>query len=81
MFTKEIAPALQEAGVEFADWDDLDDDARAELTREFEDRIFPVLTPLAVDPAHPFPYISNLSLNLAVVGARPGDAASSDSRG
>src|SRR5712671_66109 len=68
VFTKDVRPALQDAGVEFCDWNDLDDDdARAQLTREFEDRIFPVLTPLAVDPAHPFPYISSLSLNLAVV--------------
>src|SRR6476660_8609170 len=66
-FTKEIAPALQEAGVAFTRWGELDADAQAQLTRVFEDRIFPVLTPLAVDPAHPFPYISNLSLNLAVV--------------
>jgi len=66
-FTKDIGPALQEAGVEFTDWDDLDQDARDQLSRVFEDRIFPVLTPLAVDPAHPFPYISNLSLNLAVL--------------
>jgi len=66
-FTKDIAPALQEAGVAITDWSDLDRDARDQLTRVFEDRIFPVLTPLAVDPAHPFPYISNLSLNLAVV--------------
>ncbi|HVJ98377.1 MAG TPA: polyphosphate kinase 1 [Acidimicrobiia bacterium] len=66
-FTKDIAPALQEAGVAISDWGDLDRDARDQLTRVFEDRIFPVLTPLAVDPAHPFPYISNLSLNLAVV--------------
>src|SRR6478735_7171277 len=66
-FTKDIAPALAEAGVEFVDWHDLDADARAQLTRVFDDRIFPVLTPLAVDPAHPFPYISNLSLNLAAL--------------
>jgi polyphosphate kinase len=65
-FTKDIAPALGEAGVEFCDWKDLDGDSRLQLSRVFEDRIFPVLTPLAVDPAHPFPYISNLSLNLAV---------------
>jgi polyphosphate kinase len=67
VFTKEIAPALQEAGVDFTDWKDLDADARRQLTSIFEERIFPVLTPLAVDPAHPFPYISNLSLSLAVV--------------
>jgi polyphosphate kinase len=67
VFTKEVAPALQEAGIEFCDWDDLDDTVRNQLTNEFDDRIFPVLTPLAVDPAHPFPYISSLSLNLAVV--------------
>ena len=67
VFTKDVRPALQEAGIEFCDWQDLDDEARDRLTNEFEDRIFPVLTPLAVDPAHPFPYISSLSLNLAVV--------------
>jgi polyphosphate kinase len=67
VFTKEIAPALQEAGVAFTPWQELDAETRSQLTRVFEDRIFPVLTPLAVDPAHPFPYISNLSLNLAVV--------------
>src|SRR3954453_14489821 len=66
-FTKEIAPALQDAGVAFTAWHELDADAQVRLSRVFEDRIFPVLTPLAVDPAHPFPYISNLSLNLAVV--------------
>jgi polyphosphate kinase len=67
VFTKDVAPALEEAGITFVDWEALDDDDRYVLTRVFEDRIFPVLTPLAVDPAHPFPYISNLSLNLAVL--------------
>jgi polyphosphate kinase len=67
VFTKDVRPALQDAGIEFCDWHDLAEDSRAQLTHEFEDRIFPVLTPLAVDPAHPFPYISSLSLNLAVV--------------
>jgi polyphosphate kinase len=66
-FTKDIAPALADAGIEFVDWQDLEPASRAELTRVFETQIFPVLTPLAVDPAHPFPYISNLSLSLAVV--------------
>jgi polyphosphate kinase len=70
-YTKEVAPALEEAGICFTDWVALDEDDRARLTRIFEDRIFPVLTPLAVDPAHPFPYISNLSLNLAVVVRDP----------
>jgi polyphosphate kinase len=66
-FTKEIAPALEEVGLAFTAWTDLDEESQTQLTRIFDDRIFPVLTPLAVDPAHPFPYISNLSLNLAVV--------------
>ncbi|MGO9872438.1 MAG: polyphosphate kinase 1 [Acidimicrobiia bacterium] len=67
VFTKDVLPGLQESGVGFCDWSDLDTNERTQLTREFDDRIFPVLTPLAVDPAHPFPYISSLSLNLAVV--------------
>ena len=71
MFTNEIAPALEDAGIRFADWDDLAADDRAHLEEMFADSIFPVLTPLAVDPAHPFPYISNLSLNLAVTVRDP----------
>jgi polyphosphate kinase len=71
VFTKEVVPALRDAGVEFADWEELSGDERDQLRREFEHRIFPVLTPLAVDPAHPFPYISNLSLNLAVAVRDP----------
>jgi polyphosphate kinase len=67
LFTKEIAPALEDVGIRLLDWDDLDDDDRTYLDAIFGARIFPVLTPLAVDPAHPFPYISNLSLNLAVM--------------
>jgi polyphosphate kinase len=61
-----VAPGLAAAGIVLSDWGTLEDDDRAYLERVFEERIFPVLTPLAVDPGHPFPYISNLSLNLAV---------------
>jgi polyphosphate kinase len=64
---------LADAGIRLSDWDDLDDEERAFLEQAFEERILPVLTPLAVDPAHPFPYISNLSLNLAVVVRTPGE--------
>jgi polyphosphate kinase len=71
VFTKDVAPALEEAGIRFSAWDELSDGDRAHLVEVFEERIFPVLTPLAVDPAHPFPYISNLSLNLAVVVRDP----------
>ncbi len=71
LFTKEIAPALEDVGIAFSNWDELDDDDREYLVDVFEARVFPVLTPLAVDPAHPFPYISNLSLNLAVVVRDP----------
>ncbi len=70
-FAKEVAPALEEAGIRNASWDDLSGDDRAHLDEMFVDSIFPVLTPLAVDPAHPFPYISNLSLNLAVTVRDP----------
>jgi len=67
VFLDEIVPALEAAQIRFVAWDDLDPAGRAHVDRVFEESIFPVLTPLAVDPAHPFPYISNLSLNLAVV--------------
>ena len=66
-FLDEIVPALADAGVRFSAWDELDDDDLEYLGAQFDERIFPVLTPLAVDPGHPFPYISDLSLNLAVV--------------
>jgi polyphosphate kinase len=68
---REVAGELGAAGLRFSDYRSLDDDDRAHLDRVFEDEVFPVLTPLAVDPAHPFPYISNLSLNLAVVVGDP----------
>jgi polyphosphate kinase len=66
IFLELIVPALGDAGVRLSDWSSLDDDDRVHLVDVFQRQIFPVLTPLAVDPGHPFPYISNLSLNLVV---------------
>ncbi|MDJ0960413.1 MAG: polyphosphate kinase 1 [Acidimicrobiia bacterium] len=66
-FLDELLPQLADAGVRLADWNELDNGDRAHLNQIFEDELFPVLTPLAVDPSHPFPFISNLSLNLAVI--------------
>jgi polyphosphate kinase len=67
LFLDQIVPALAEVGVVFSSYRELDEVDRKYLDEVFEERIFPVLTPLAVDPGHPFPYISDLSLNLAVV--------------
>jgi len=71
VFMKSLAPALGERGIVFSGWDALDDDDRSYLVDVFQKNIYPVLTPLAVDPGHPFPYISNLSLNLAVIVCDP----------
>ncbi len=71
VFLDEVAPQLAEHDVTFVTWSDLDDAQRLRLSGYFSDQIFPVLTPLAVDPAHPFPYISGLSLNLAVMVRDP----------
>jgi polyphosphate kinase len=71
LFADQIHPALAAAGVRITRWDDLSKPHRASLQATFSERIFPVLTPLAVDPGHPFPYISNLSLNLAVLVEDP----------
>ncbi len=68
---REVATALVDHGIEVVRIDEVGEAQRAALDRVFQDRIFPVLTPLAVDPSHPFPYISNLSLNLAVIVADP----------
>ena len=66
-----VKPALAAAGIWISDWEDLDDEDRKYLIDVYEQRIFPVLTPLSFDPGHPFPYISNLSLNLGVTVADP----------
>ncbi|WP_104083660.1 RNA degradosome polyphosphate kinase [Cryobacterium sp. Y11] len=65
-FQSLVRPALAKAGVDVVDWQSLGDAERRSLRTYFSNQIFPVLMPLAVDPAHPFPYISGLSLNLAV---------------
>jgi len=71
IFSDLVQVRLTEEGLVLSDMDSLDDDDRKYLDTEFDERVFPVLTPLAVDPAHPFPYISNLSLNLAVIVRDP----------
>jgi polyphosphate kinase len=71
LFSDEVLPGLQAEGITLLSWDDVTDEERARLHTLFRERVFPVLTPLAVDPSHPFPYISGLSLNLAVVVRNP----------
>lgn len=73
IFAAQVLPALNEIGVELLEFDDLTADEREMIAERFRSRIFPILTPLAVDPGHPFPYISDLSLNLAVVVSNPAD--------
>jgi polyphosphate kinase len=65
-WTEQVQPALAEAGIAVVTWESLDADDRERLSEYFQAQVFPVLMPLAVDPAHPFPYISGLSLNLAI---------------
>ncbi len=70
-FNRSIRPLMFDCGIKLLDYIDLNQEQRNYLQRYFQEQIFPVLTPLAVDPSHPFPYISNLSLNLAVVVKNP----------
>jgi polyphosphate kinase len=71
-FAEEVQPKLAADGIQLVGWADLDGDERDRLRTYFREVIFPVLTPLAVDVAHPFPYISSRSLNLAVTVRDPG---------
>ena len=66
LLNETLVPELQQHGIRICRVAELDEERRAHLERAFDDRVFPVLTPLAVDSGHPFPYISNLSLSLAV---------------
>ncbi|MFD5126008.1 RNA degradosome polyphosphate kinase [Streptomyces sp. NPDC058385] len=70
-YQEDVAPALADEGIHLVRWEELTDKEQSRLFTLFKQQIFPVLTPLAVDPAHPFPYISGLSLNLAVVVRNP----------
>ncbi len=71
VFADEIRPELAEQGIEILSWEELTADEQDRMDDLFAERIFPVLTPLAVDPSHPFPYISGLSINLAVLVRNP----------
>ena len=73
VFLDSVRPALAGEGILIVTWGDLDDTERTELSAYFHEQVFPVLTPLAVDPAHPFPFVSGLSLNLAITVKLPED--------
>jgi polyphosphate kinase len=73
VFLDSVRPALAEEGIYIVTWADLDQAERDQLSTYFNEQVFPVLTPLAVDPAHPFPFVSGLSLNLAVTVKQPED--------
>lgn len=73
VFMESVRPALAAEGIEFVRWNDLSEADHPALSKYFNDQVFPVLTPLAVDPAHPFPFVSGLSLNLAITVKSPAD--------
>lgn len=73
LFARVVAPELKANGIDVVHWSTLSEEEKTALHEYFSSQVFPVLTPLAVDPAHPFPYISGLSLNLAVVLKNPKD--------
>lgn len=73
VFLDAVRPALAQEGIHVVTWADLDEAERNRLSTYFHEQVFPVLTPLAVDPAHPFPFVSGLSLNLAITVRQPED--------
>jgi polyphosphate kinase len=73
VFLNSVEPGLASEGIHIVTWADLDPAERDRLSTYFTEQVFPVLTPLAVDPAHPFPFVSGLSLNLAVTVKQPDD--------
>ena len=74
VFLDSVRPGLAEEGIHVVTWTDVDQAERDRLATYFNEQVFPVLTPLAVDPAHPFPFVSGLSLNLAVTVRQPEDS-------
>jgi polyphosphate kinase len=73
VFRESVRPALADEGIVIVTWAELDEAERNQLSTYFHEQVFPVLTPLAVDPAHPFPFVSGLSLNLAITVKVPDD--------
>jgi polyphosphate kinase len=73
LLINDLKPRLTEEGIKRVSWDSLSEAEKAPLTDKFIRDIFPVLTPLASDPAHPFPHISGLSLNLGIIGRNSAD--------
>src|SRR5246500_2261647 len=73
VFLDSVRPELADEGIVIVTWAELDDAERDRLSTYFHEQVFPVLTPLAVDPAHPFPFVSGLSLNLAITVKQPED--------
>jgi polyphosphate kinase len=71
VFLDSVRPALCDEGIVIVTWAELHDDEHSRLSTYFHEQVFPVLTPLAVDPAHPFPFVSGLSLNLAITVKQP----------
>ncbi|HKJ12979.1 MAG TPA: RNA degradosome polyphosphate kinase [Ornithinimicrobium sp.] len=71
VFARTVGPALDEVGITLVPWVELTQQEQADLAEMFRSTVYPVLTPLGVDPAHPFPHVSGLSLNLAVVLTNP----------
>jgi polyphosphate kinase len=74
VFRDELVPELRKEAIELLDWSALSSTERAEVEAWYRRNIFPILTPLAVDPGHRFPFISNMSVSLGVLLRRPGES-------
>lgn len=74
IFRSSLMPSLQEEGIALCRWDELSKKEKKKSGEFFEQRVFPILTPLAVDPGHPFPFLSNLSVSMGVLLRNPAEA-------